>query len=31
MKGFLILKWKSVWPWLVIAAAAYFLARQIVQ
>ena len=23
--------WKSLWPWLAIAAAAYFLAKQIVQ
>jgi hypothetical protein len=25
------LKWRNVWPWLAIAAAAYFLAKQIVQ
>jgi len=23
--------WKSLWPWLAIAAAAYFLAKQIVR
>jgi hypothetical protein len=31
MKRLLLSKWKGVWPWLVLAAAAYFLAKQIVQ
>ncbi len=31
MKIFMSPKWKSVWPWLLVAAAAYFLAKQIVQ
>jgi len=31
MKRLLLSKLKSVWPWLAIAVAAYFLAKQIVQ
>lgn len=31
MKRLAFLNWKSVWPWLVIAAAAYLLAKQIVR
>jgi len=31
MKRFAYLKWKNLWPWLAIAAAAYFLAKQIIQ
>jgi hypothetical protein len=31
MKRLSLLNWKSVWPWLLIAAAAYFLAKQIVR
>jgi hypothetical protein len=31
MKRLPLSKWKSIWPWLVIAAVAYVLAKQIVK
>jgi hypothetical protein len=31
MKRFASLNWKGIWPWVLVAAAAYFLAKQIVQ
>ncbi len=31
MKRLASLNWKSVWPWLAVAVAAYFLAKQIVR
>jgi len=31
MKRFLLLKWKNIWPWVILAVLAYFLAKQIVQ